>query len=112
MAWLVVSNMVYYLAGVLTAIFALLVLGSQRERKRDRRKWASVSSLKWNWDFDYSMPHEMTAQDVARMVALAAYSKVNAGRDGENMRKVEVAPGDYTIRMAMSASFVKREDNV
>lgn len=105
------APVLYFLMGVaVTVLWAMVSSSKEREQAaRDRRPWTSVSNLRWSWDFDFSFEHERTALDIARDVARFAAAQVENDRDRITLEAVRVVPGDYTVRMGLTASFVRRD---
>lgn len=98
---------IYFMAGVVTTVLAASI--QIRQRKQTKQRWSSIQNLRWSWELDFPLEGTAKAIDVARMVAACAVNQVEKDREKTALDPIEIAPGDYTIRMTMNASFVKRE---
>lgn len=106
------APLIYFAAGFFAAIMALLLLPGSRTKAAPpgKQAWTAIESLRWSYDFDYTLSQHMTAHNVAQVIAYSASRLVERDREKNMLMGTTIEPGSYTIRMQLSANFVRRED--
>ena len=102
----------YYICGFISAILCLSMLSLKGNKQEEvsnnskNRKWKSIERLNWNFNMDFNFKNDINGNEIG--IAVAEILKNNMQRNA-SLGEININPGKYSIAMAVSANFVKRE---
>lgn len=100
-------NLVYFFAGALAMMLGLVSLN--RKKPLTKRPWSSVSNLRFEWDYDYGFKEKRSVEEITTDLAYFMTRQIKHERS-EELRRVVIEPGLYTVKMSINCAFVRRED--
>lgn len=104
-----VSNIVYFFAGILTTVVFLssnLFLKEKRDEKI-KGKWSKIEKVEYTYDVDHVFKQELSAQTMLQIMNEIMKQKIET--DCSNMNQVVVEPGDYSINTTVTIRMTKRD---
>lgn len=102
----------YFLAGVLSVFFAVGSMNLVARKKwklpaKDKRVWDEVTSMRWDYHFDFDFDVPITMADMGRRIP---YLMKESADQEPNLEKVTLKPGRYRVIIGVNAGFTKRSD--
>lgn len=102
-------NAVYFLAGVLATLIGLVLAGLPEKKAPLKKRWASVSSFTWTFNFPIRQEGKITGMQLAEAISIAMVSSMR--RPGaKELSGIIIDDGNYDVKLSVHASLIQREE--
>ncbi len=96
-----------FLSGVLATIIAALQISAwDKAKPKVPRRWSTIKSFRYVWNFEYHFRDEFTMRDLSKILPRMM---IRLNRTKPIAPDVTIDAGNYTVDLTLFARFVERE---